>query len=73
MAQNATSAAQGCIFCAVMARQAEASVVYEDETVVAFMDLKTHNKKTRSSAPATHCKPCRMRCLNRNSSYRNIG
>jgi diadenosine tetraphosphate (Ap4A) HIT family hydrolase len=31
-------AAQGCIFCAIAARQAEASVVYEDETVVAFMD-----------------------------------
>ena len=39
MTQNATSAAQGCIFCAVVARQAEASVVYEDEAVVVFMDL----------------------------------
>ncbi|MEV4135226.1 HIT family protein [Dactylosporangium sp. NPDC049742] len=39
MTQNATPAAQGCIFCAIAARQAEASVVYEDETVVAFMDL----------------------------------
>jgi len=39
MAQNPTTAAQGCIFCAVVARQAEASVVYEDETVVVFMDL----------------------------------
>ena len=39
MTQNATSAAQGCIFCAIVARQAEASVVYEDETVVAFMTL----------------------------------
>ena len=32
-------AVQGCIFCAIVARQAEASVVYEDETVVVFMDL----------------------------------
>lgn len=39
MAQNTTSAEQGCLFCAVVAQQAEASVVYEDETVVAFMDL----------------------------------
>ena len=39
MTQNATSAAQGCIFCAIVVRQAEASVVYEDETVVVFMDL----------------------------------
>ncbi len=38
MTQNAPSAAQGCIFCAIVARQAEASVVYEDETVVVFMD-----------------------------------
>ena len=39
MTQNETSAAQGCIFCAIVTRQAEASVVYEDETVVVFMDL----------------------------------
>jgi histidine triad (HIT) family protein len=36
--QDAASAAQGCIFCAIVAREAEASVVYEDESVVAFMD-----------------------------------
>jgi histidine triad (HIT) family protein len=40
MTPNATSAAQGCIFCAIVARRAEASVVYEDETAVAFMDLR---------------------------------
>ena len=39
MPQSTAPAAQGCIFCAIAARQAEASVVYEDETVVAFMDL----------------------------------
>jgi len=39
MTQDTTSAAQGCIICAIVTRQAEASVVYEDETVVAFMDL----------------------------------
>ena len=39
MTQNAASGAQRCIFCAIAARQAEASVVYEDETVVVFMDL----------------------------------
>jgi hypothetical protein len=38
MTQNATSA-QGCIFCAIADLQAEASVVYEDETVVVLMDL----------------------------------
>ena len=39
MPHDTTSAPQECIFCAIAARQAEASVVYEDETVVAFMDL----------------------------------
>lgn len=32
-------ATQECIFCAIVARRAGASVVFEDETVVAFMDL----------------------------------
>jgi histidine triad (HIT) family protein len=39
MTQDATSAEEGCIFCAIAAGQDEASVVYEDETVLAFMDL----------------------------------
>jgi histidine triad (HIT) family protein len=39
MTQNATSAAEGCVFCGIVAGQAEASVVHEDETVVAFMAL----------------------------------
>lgn len=38
MTQNTPSAAQECIFCAIVAREAEASVVFEDETVVVFMD-----------------------------------
>ena len=38
MTQSATSA-QGCIICAIVTGRAEASVVYEDEAVVAFMDL----------------------------------
>lgn len=36
---NATSALQKCVFCDIVARQAEASVVHEDESVVVFMDL----------------------------------
>ncbi len=40
MTQNATSAAQGCIFCAIVVRQAEASVVHENESVLAFMALR---------------------------------
>jgi diadenosine tetraphosphate (Ap4A) HIT family hydrolase len=31
--------AHACVFCAIGAGEAEASVVHEDETVVAFMDL----------------------------------
>lgn len=30
----------GCIFCAIVQGQAEASTVYEDDAVVAFMDLQ---------------------------------
>ncbi|WP_077042842.1 HIT family protein [Rhodococcus sp. MTM3W5.2] len=29
-----------CIFCAIIAREAEASLVYEDEHTVAFMDIR---------------------------------
>jgi histidine triad (HIT) family protein len=39
MTQDATPAAQDCIFCAIGTRQHRASVVFEDETVVVFMDL----------------------------------
>ena len=33
------TAPEGCIFCAIATGQDQASVVYEDDTVVAFMDL----------------------------------
>lgn len=39
MTQDAPSSARECIFCAIAARRAEASVAYEDELVVAFMSL----------------------------------
>jgi histidine triad (HIT) family protein len=39
MAMRETPADGGCLFCGIVAGQVEASVVYEDETVVAFMDL----------------------------------
>jgi histidine triad (HIT) family protein len=39
MTQDTESADQRCTFCAIAAGEAAASVVYEDETVVAFMDL----------------------------------
>jgi histidine triad (HIT) family protein len=34
-----SGAEPSCVFCAIVARQSEASVVHEDETVVAFLDL----------------------------------
>lgn len=36
---TAPTATPGCIFCAIVGRQAQAFVVHEDEDVVAFMDL----------------------------------
>ena len=39
MAELAAAETQGCIFCAIVARQAQAFVVHEDEAVVVFMDL----------------------------------
>lgn len=39
MPSDTTRPPQDCVFCAIAAQQAAASVVYEDETVVAFMDL----------------------------------
>lgn len=39
MTSSGTSAASGCVFCAIATGQAEASVVHEDEAVVVFMDL----------------------------------
>jgi histidine triad (HIT) family protein len=38
MTKDTESTRDGCLFCDIAARQSEASVVYEDETVVAFMD-----------------------------------
>ena len=38
MTANASPETNDCVFCAIAASQHEASVVYEDETVVAFMD-----------------------------------
>lgn len=39
MTQSAPSAAHECVFCAIASGQAQASVVHEDETAMAFMDL----------------------------------
>jgi len=39
MTQDATSGAQRCVFCAIVAGQAEASMVYQDAIVAVWMDL----------------------------------
>lgn len=54
MTQNATSTAGECIFCAITAGQAEASVMHEDETVVAFMDLHPVTPGHLLVVPRTH-------------------
>lgn len=38
MPGHAGSGGDSCVFCEIAARETEASVVYEDETVIAFMD-----------------------------------
>ena len=40
MTEQQSACAPVCIFCAIVAGQAEASFVYQDETVVAFMSLQ---------------------------------
>ncbi|MFC8191019.1 HIT family protein [Cellulomonas sp. NPDC057328] len=54
MTQDATPAGQDCIFCAIVAGQAEASVVHEDDTVVAFMDLAPVTRGHLLVVPRTH-------------------
>ncbi|MDH2444268.1 HIT family protein [Amnibacterium sp. CER49] len=39
MSGPATSTGDGCVFCAIAAGEAEASVVHEDDEVIAFLDL----------------------------------
>jgi len=43
-----------CVFCAIVAREAEASIVYEDEAAVAFMDLQPVNPGHVLVVPKEH-------------------
>ena len=43
-----------CIFCEIVARRADASVVYEDEHVMAFLDLFPVNEGHTLVIPKTH-------------------
>lgn len=51
---NATPGAQECIFCAIATGRAEASIVYEDDTVVAFVDLNPVTQGHLLVVPRTH-------------------
>jgi histidine triad (HIT) family protein len=52
MTNDAT--ARGCVFCAIAAGQAEASLVFEDETVVVFMDLNPVTRGHLLVVPRLH-------------------
>ncbi|MFJ8853069.1 HIT family protein [Streptomyces sp. NPDC102437] len=43
-----------CVFCAIVHGQADASIVHEDESVVAFMDLRPVNPGHLLVVPKTH-------------------
>ena len=43
-----------CVFCSIVRGQAEASIVYEDDTVVAFMDLRPVNPGHLLVVPRAH-------------------
>ena len=44
-----------CIFCKIVRKQAPASIVYEDETVIAFLDIRPLNLGHTLVIPKAHC------------------
>ncbi|MCW4044338.1 MAG: HIT family protein [Candidatus Bathyarchaeota archaeon] len=46
--------ADSCIFCKITSRQASASVVYEDETALAFLDIKPLSEGHTLVIPKKH-------------------
>ncbi|MDW8065672.1 MAG: HIT family protein [Anaerolineae bacterium] len=44
----------GCVFCAIVARQQPAEVVYEDEQTMAFMDIQPANPGHTLVIPKRH-------------------
>ncbi|MFE6667350.1 HIT family protein [Streptomyces sp. NPDC057697] len=47
-------ATDACVFCAIVRGEAEASIVHEDESVIAFMDLRPVNPGHLLVVPRTH-------------------
>jgi histidine triad (HIT) family protein len=43
-----------CIFCRIVAHEAEASVLYEDERIIAFMNIKPTNEGEFMVIPKVH-------------------
>jgi len=48
------SADKDCIFCKIVAKQAPASVVYEDEAVISFLDIRPLNLGHTQVIPKAH-------------------
>ena len=45
---------QDCVFCQIVARKLPASIVYEDDLVMAFMDIQPVNRGHTLVVPKTH-------------------
>ena len=43
-----------CIFCKIVRKQAQASIIYEDETVMAFLDIRPLNLRHTLVIPKKH-------------------
>jgi histidine triad (HIT) family protein len=44
-----------CVFCKIVRKQAPASVIYEDESVMAFLDIRPLNMGHTLVIPKEHC------------------
>ena len=45
---------ESCIFCKIVRKQAPASIIYEDETVMAFLDIRPLNEGHTLVIPKKH-------------------
>jgi histidine triad (HIT) family protein len=45
---------EGCIFCKIVRKQAPASIIYEDETVMVFLDIRPLNMGHTLVIPRAH-------------------
>lgn len=54
IASNAVQSAHHCIFCDLIRGAAEVSICYEDDTVIAFMDIQPVNKGHLLVVPRHH-------------------